>query len=146
MTLKNIDENAIIKIESKHTSNGETDSMELVTTGRFYQKGKKFYIFYNETEEMEMANCSVMMIADGDKVTMKRTGEYELKLNYIAGVTESVVYYMPYGKMDMTQTTKSVSCCLDDSGGSVDIDYELYISGERQRTQISIKIKRKQTT
>lgn len=141
--MKNIEENAIINIISKHTSGGETDSMELVTTGCFYQKGRKFYIFYNESEEMEMANCSVMMIADGDKVTMRRSGEYELKLTYVAGESESVVYYMPYGEMNMTQTTKSVSCNLSDGGGTIDIDYSLFISGEEQRTSINIKVKRK---
>ncbi len=141
--MKNTVENAIIKISSKHSADDINDAIEFVTTGRFYQKGSKFYIFYDENEEMEMANCSVMIIANGDYVTMKRTGEYEVRLDYRAGLTENVVYYMPYGKMDMTQTTKSVSCDLSDSGGNIDIDYILYIVGEPQRTRINIKVSRK---
>ncbi len=140
--MKNTDENAIITIVSKHISGNETDSIEIVTTGKFYQKGNKFYIFYNETEAMNMPNCSVMMIAEGDKLIMKRSGEYEVKMTYATGEAESVVYYMPYGKVDMTLDTKSVVCDLVDSGGTVDLDYMLYISGEPQRTVININIKR----
>ncbi|MEE0945128.1 MAG: DUF1934 domain-containing protein [Clostridia bacterium] len=143
MTLKNIDENAIITIISTQASIEGEETVEFVTDGTFYQRGSKFYIFYNESEEMDMANCSVMIIADGERVTMRRKGDFELKLNYAAGETENVVYYMPFGEMNMTQTTHLVSSSFDDAGGVIKIDYTLIIGGGEQRNRVTIKVKRK---
>ena len=141
--MKNIDENAIITIISTQSSIEGEETVEFATDGTFYQRGSKFYIFYNESEEMDMANCSVMIIADGKRVTMRRNGDFELKLNYVAGETENVVYYMPFGEMNMTQTTHSVSSSFDDMGGVIKIDYTLIIGGGEQRNRITIKVKRK---
>lgn len=143
MTLKNIDENAIITILSTQISPEGEETVEFATDGTFYQRGGKFYIFYNESEEMDMANCSVMIIADGDRVTMRRKGDFELKLNYVAGRSENVVYYMPFGEMNMTQTTHSVSSSFNDGGGVIKIDYTLTIGGGEQQNKIKIKVKRK---
>ena len=141
--MKNIEENAIITITSTQASNDGKETVEFTTDGTYYQKGDKFYIFYNESEEMEMANCSVMIIVEKEKVTMRRKGDFELKLNYVAGESENVVYYMPFGEMNMTQTTHSVSTILEDDGGVINIDYTLIIGGGEQRNVIEIKVKRK---
>ena len=141
--MKNIEENAIITITSTQASNEGKENVEFTTDGTYYQRGDKFYIFYNESEEMDMANCSVMIIAEKEKVTMRRKGDFELKLNYVAGESENVVYYMPFGEMNMTQTTHSVSTVLEDNGGVINIDYTLIIGGGEQRNVIEIKVDRK---
>lgn len=143
MTLKSIEENAIIKVTSAQISDESSDTVELITTGSFCQRGKKFYIFYKENEEMEMANCSVMLIAGENRVTMRRTGDFELKFTYVEGESESVIYYMPFGEMNITQETHSVSCDLSDSGGIIKIIYTLYIGGGQQRNELEIKVERK---
>lgn len=143
LTLKNINENAIIKVVAKHFQNGESDNVELITDGSFYMKGNKFYILYKENEEMGMADCSVTIVVDGDTVTMRRRGGYELKLNYREGESESVVYYMPFGEINMTQSTKKVSHSLDENGGCIKITYDLSIGGDVQTNKLDIEIKRK---
>lgn len=143
LTLKNTKENAIINVCAKHFQNGDSDNVELITSGSFYQKGNKFYIIYNENEEMGMADCSVTIVVDGETVIMRRHGGYELKLTYREGESESVVYYMPFGEINMTQTTKKVEHNLDDSGGSMRIVYELSIGGDVQLNKLSITVKRK---
>ncbi len=141
--MKTIEENAVISIVSTQTSPEGTDKVEFVTDGTFYQRGGKFYIFYNENEEMEMTNCTVMLIAEKAKVTMRRKGDFELKLTYIEGESENVVYYMPFGEMNMTQTTHSVESDLTDSGGLIKIKYTLSIGAGEQINSIEIKVKRK---
>ncbi len=143
LTLKNTNENAIIKVVAKHIQNGESDNVELITDGSFYMKGNKFYVLYRENEEMGMADCSVTIVVDGDTVTMRRRGGYELKLTYCEGESESVVYYMPFGEINMTQATKKVSRSLDENGGSIKIIYDLSIAGEVQTNKLDIEIKRK---
>ena len=143
LTLKNINENAIIKVVAKHFQNGESDNVELITDGSFYMKGNKFYILYKENEEMGMADCSVTIVVDGDTVPMRRRGGDERKLNYREGENESVVYYMPFGEINMTQSTKKVSHSLDENGGCIKITYDLSIGGDVQTNKLDIEIKRK---
>ena len=142
MTLKNTNENAIIKVSSKQTSNGDSEEMEFVTRGCFCQRGRKFYIFYAESEEMGMANCTVMLIAEEKTVTMRRRGEFELKMTYIEGESESVIYYLPFGEINMTQTTHSVFCSLDDNGGEIKVNYTLLMDGAMQENELTIKVER----
>ncbi len=142
MTLKSIKENAIITIKSKQTAHGVTETMEFTTAGSFYMRGAKYYIFYNENEEMGMSDCSVMLIADGDTVTMKRSGAFELKLIYNAGQSQSVVYYMPFGEVNMTQTTYSVECDVSDSGGEIRVCYMLCMGIEEQINELTIRVGR----
>lgn len=141
--MKNIDESAIITIISTQYSAGEEETIEFETDGTFYRRENKYYIFYNESEEMEMANCSVMIIADSKKITMRRKGDFELKLTYVEGESENVVYYMPFGEMNMSQTTNSVEVNLGDDGGVIKVDYLLNIGGGEQRNKIEIKVKKK---
>lgn len=143
LILKNTEENAIITVSSRQTSDGDTDSFEFITKGSFYQKGSKFYIFYEENEEMQMSDCSVMLIAEKDKVTMRRSGEFELKLTYVEGESEDIIYYMPFGEMNLTQKTESVMCDLSDSGGTLELKYRLIIGDREQENYVRIRVKRK---
>ncbi len=143
MILKDTVENAIITVTSKQFADGEADSFEFITNGTYYQRGSKFYIFYNESAEMEMSNCNIMIIAEDGKVTMRRKGEFELKFTYIEGETEDVIYYMPFGEMNMTQITESIKCDLTDRGGVLILNYRLIIGDREQENCVNIKVKRK---
>lgn len=143
LILKNTDENAIITVSSRQVSDGESDSFEFITSGSYYQRGSKYYIFYNENEEMQMSNCSVMLIAESNKVTMRRNGDFELKMTYIEGESEDVIYYMPFGEMNLTQKTNKIHCDLADNGGTLTLDYTLIIGDNVQKNSVNIKVKRK---
>ena len=142
MTLKNTKENAIISVVSVQKAGDMRDEGEFITRGTFYARGNKYYIFYNESEEMGMANCSVMLIADKNTVTMRRNGEYELKLFYKEGESQNVIYYMPFGEINMSQTTHKVRCDLSDSGGVIKLFYTLCIGVDEQENELTIKVER----
>lgn len=143
LILKNTDENAIITVASKQTADGETDSFEFITSGSYYQRGSKYYIFYKENEEMQMSNCNVMLIAEDGKVTMRRSGDFELKLTYVEGRSEDIIYYMPFGEMNLTQKTNKIHCDLADDGGTLTLDYTLIIGDREQENTVNIRVKRK---
>ena len=143
MILKNTDENAIITVSSRQVADDESDSFEFITSGSYYQRGGKYYIFYKENEEMQMSNCNVMLIAEKGKVTMRRSGDFELKMTYIEGESEDIIYYMPFGEMNLTQKTNSIKCELADDGGTLLLDYTLIIGDRVQENSVNIKVKRK---
>lgn len=144
MTLKSTNENAIIKVESRQISDGDENKINIDTVGNFYQRGKKYYIFYKESAEMQMSDSVVMLIIEGNKVSMKRSGEFETKFNFIEGETESVVYYTPYGELGFTLSTISVFADLDDKGGRVEFEYTLRTADSVQRNIVAVLVERKE--
>lgn len=143
MTLKNIDENAIIKVKSTQKSDEDENFIDIDTVGNFYQRGGKFYIFYKESSEMQMSDSTVMLIVDKNKVTMRRNGEYETKFNFIEGESESVIYYTPFGEFNFTLCTISVNAELCDNGGRVEFEYTLETGDAIQRNKVSVSVERK---
>lgn len=142
MTLKNIKDNAIITVSARQTSQASSEEMEFITSGCYYMRGSKHYVFYTENEDMGMSGSTVMLIAEKDHVTMRRKGEFEVVLDYCRGKSQSVVYYMPFGAVNMTQTTHSVKCDLSDSGGEIKLEYTLVMGVDEQLNELTIKIKR----
>lgn len=142
MTLKSFKENATIRVTAYHCTNGDEEKIEFVTLGAYFTRGGKSYIFYEETEQIGMENSTVMLICEKDKVTFKRSGTGRLKLTYVEGESENVLYYFPFGAMNITQTTKSVRCRLDDAGGSVELWYTLCMGRDKQENRLYIKVER----
>lgn len=139
--MKATEENAIITVQSEQIVDGETDFIEFITEGSFYKRGDKFYIFYKETEEMQMSDCNVMLIAERERVTMRRSGDFELKLTYAEGESEDVIYYMPFGEMNLTQRTEKIDCKLTEDGGTLSLKYSLSIGDRGQKNNVKIKVK-----
>ena len=108
MTLKSFKENAIIRVTALHRSGGEEEKIEFVTVGAFFARGGKFYIFYEETEQIGMEDSTVMLICEKDKVTFKRSGSGRLKFTYVEGESENVLYYFPFGEYDADHKQGSV--------------------------------------
>ena len=142
MTLKSFKENAIIRVTALHRSGGEEEKIEFVTVGAFFARGGKFYIFDEETEQIGMADSTVMLICEQDQVTFKRSGSGRLKFTYVEGESENVLYYFPFGAVNMTQTTSKVRCGLDDAGGSVELEYTLCMGKDKQENLLDIKVER----
>ncbi len=143
MTLKNIDENAIIKVKSTQISEDDENFIDIDTVGNFYQRGGKFYIFYKESAQMQMSDSTVMLIVSKNKVTMRRNGEYETKFNFIEGESESVVYYTPFGEFNFTLSTISVYTDLCDNGGWVEFEYTLETGDSVQKNKVLVSVERK---
>ncbi len=142
MTLKSIEDNAIIKVKSKQITPGDKEVIEFITEGRFYKRGSRFFVFYRENEQMGMANCTVMLIIDDNSIVMRRKGEFELKLTYSEGKSESVIYYLPYGMINMTQTTQMVRSNINNNGGKIELVYTMDIDGRKQRNELEINIEK----
>lgn len=142
MTLKSIKENAVINITAIHRANGEEERTEMMTVGSFAARGKKFYIFYAEEGQSGPEASNVMLICDGNKVSFKRSGESELKFNFTEGERENVLYYFPFGAINITQKTNRVRCSLEDSGGTVELSYTLLMGGDEQENLLNIKVDR----
>lgn len=137
MTLNNTD-NAVIIVENRQTIGEHTDFLRTEAKGSFYRKDGKFYILYRE--QQEGANTATMIKADGARVTVKRSGAYESRMEYEEGREYPFAYATPYGQMRLTLVTKELEIALGEKGGSIRLQYELRIGDEAYHNQMTVKV------
>lgn len=137
MTLKNI-ENATINITNQQSIGDDTEPITTKVRGRFYQNKDKFYIMYRQEEDKCLT--STMIKIDGDCVTVSRDGAYSSRMRYKEKCEHSFLYTMPYGQMPMKLYTSSLSTKLTEVGGSIEVEYLLYVNDEPYNNSMKISV------
>ena len=132
---------AVISISNRQSSNDLSENTELISEGKFYKSGDKFFIFYSESDTEETSACSVMITVEKDKVTMSRKGEFSSKMVYKEGLTDSVSYHTPFGDMLMMLKTEKVVNELTELGGKLRLCYKLIINGEEMDNDLELSVK-----
>ena len=141
MTLKNTDNSALIKIKNIQSADGDEQATELITEGKFYKKDDKFDIFYQEEESNETSACTVMITIDKDTVSVSRKGDFGSKMNYCQGKSEDILYHTPYGTMNFGLRTIKLENNITESGGSLNITYNLSIDSEVIGNDLTVTVK-----
>ena len=121
--------NATITIKNSSDAFGD-EGMQLVTIGGYYIKDDKYYILYNENEELGMADCSVMLKVSADEVVVSRNGSFNSKMIYQEGKTTEFMYHLPYGDIQVILHTKKIRNNLTKYGGSLQLIYSVDMQGE----------------
>ncbi len=110
---------------------GEVDVQELVTTGVYYEKKGAYFIIYNESEITGMPGTTTSVKAESRRVTLNRMGESQHKQVFEAGLRNRGNYITPYGMMYIAVIPSKVDVSLTDSGGSINLEYELEIENQK---------------
>lgn len=121
---------AIISIKGKENSfDGEEDSaVELVTEGKYYKKGDKYYISYKETEVTGFdQNTTTTLKVDGDTVALTRFGEVNTHMVFKSGEKHMGYYETPFGSFTIGIISNDVKIDIGDNGGDIRIKYLLEI-------------------
>ena len=143
MTLKNIKENATIKLVSTQTVAGKTEKSEFLYSCNYYIKNGKKYIVYTEKKDSGMGDSGVILKVEPDAVTMRRSGEFACVMEYKQGEKTEFLYRVPYGTMEMEINTLEISDNLSGNGGKLAFSYILSAGGEETKTEISILVEMK---
>lgn len=140
MTLKNTENDVIIKIKNIQTAEDMNEQTELITEGRFYESNGKLYIFYSEDEIAETSACTVMIVVNGKNVTISRKGDFSSKMNYTEGECEQILYHTPYGDIPLVLRTIKIKNMLTESGGELNLQYKLSVNGENINNNLTITV------
>lgn len=128
----------MIIVENRQTIGDHTDFLRTEAQGSFYRKDGKFYILYRE--EQDGVSTATMIKADGARVTVRRSGAYESRMEYETGREYPFAYATPYGQMRLTLVTKDLEITLGENGGSIRLQYELWIGDEAYDNQMTVKV------
>ena len=127
-----MNKSVIISVTGTQTNEfGEVDIQELVTTGVYYEKKGAYFIIYNESEITGMPGTTTSVKAEPQRVTLNRMGESQHKQVFETGMRNRGNYITPYGMMYMDVIPSKVDVILTDSGGSINLEYELEVEDQK---------------
>ncbi len=118
----------IITIKGIQSFEEDNDGVELVTSGRFYEKGGNYYVSYKESELTGLGDTTTTMKIEENKITVMRFGELETHMIFEQGQKHISYYDMGFGSLTVGVSTKSIDKKLSPSGGKVKIDYSMEIN------------------
>lgn len=104
------------------------DGVELVTSGRYYEKGGNYYVSYKETELTGLGDTTTTVKIEKNKVTVMRFGDLESHMIFEEGQKHISYYDMGFGALTVGVSTKSIDKDFSDAGGRMKIDYAMEIN------------------
>ncbi|MBF4695496.1 YwiB family protein [Fusibacter ferrireducens] len=132
-----------IKVSSKITnSRGETEEITLYANSKLQTKDGNRYLIYEESEITGMEGTRTALKYDGTHLTIKRFGTVNSNLRISPEATHENHYRTPYGIF--TMITKGNLISWQDTPLEVDIDYDLEIVGNDDKTRVIIEIRENQ--
>lgn len=101
----------------------DEESMNLVTQARFYKKGDKIYISYEESEITGFTGNRTTIKFDGSTVAIIRSGTYPSELVFAKEQRHIGLYNTEFGALTISTYTKTLENSVNENGGELFIDY-----------------------
>ena len=139
-------ENYLISVLGTQEIGGERDSIELTTTGDYYEKDSARYIVYKEYDEdnPEVITLSTVTI-ENDTVSVIKSAPYESRLILQKGMRHQCHYSTMFGDLLVGVYTDSMRCELSSDGGELFVSYDLdFNAGLVSKNEIKIKVLKKE--
>ena len=102
---------------------GEDNTIELVTEGKYCFKDGRGKLTYMESELTGMAGTKTSFTFSPDEVVLSREGTLTSCMIFRQGTKNTVLYDTPYGSTTMGLDTHSIRSTLGEKGGEMEIDY-----------------------
>lgn len=124
----------------------EEEQLELITEGRYYEKGDSVYLVYDESEFSGMEGCTTSLKITGDKIKMKRYGQLigvDTEIEFEKGKRFKGHYDTPFGSVEMEVLTNDIvnNIQVSEGKGSLNIDYHISLRGLTEgRSKLDIQI------
>ncbi len=109
---------------------GETNDIELMTEGTICREGDKTVLTYTESEIVGTDGSTLTIELAGKAVSILRSGGYGMNFEFIEGRPCLTLYSTPFGVMEMKAVPTTVRYNIGDTGGDIDIRYDLEIRGQ----------------
>lgn len=115
----------MISIRTRQELDGENETIELDTMGKYAVRNKKIYIIYKESEMTGYEDTTTTIKVAEGSVSVSRSGKYPSKMNYTLGETGLCLVNTPYGQVGAAVTTEKIDFDFGSGGGTLTMDYTL---------------------
>lgn len=140
-----MDNNALITLIGKHTVDGEEDSFELTTAGKYKKQNGRYFVSYEGSEITGYDNTTTTLKIKDDYVSMIRFGKKmgSSQMIFEENKQYTGVYRTPHGNMTVDVFTNEMSVDVDDNGGEVNLDYYVQLNScQPVRNNLTVKIRK----
>ncbi|AIE61594.1 DUF1934 domain-containing protein [Bacillus methanolicus] len=121
-----------IKIKTEIHQDGNKETFEFITFGRYYQKGENSFLQYEEALEEGRINTTVKI--SGQEVLILRSGVIKMRMRFQEQKTLAGTYETPYGVLQTSASTKRLNKSLNKNTGSLELVYDLQMQGQDSGT------------
>lgn len=115
----------IISLVGNQDNDGEKDSVEFITEGRFYRKGDDYYVTYRESELTGMDGTTTTLKVQGKKLTIIRFGTNNTQMIFEKGRRHVCCYDTAYGVISIGVQANNISVDINENGGEICADYNI---------------------
>jgi uncharacterized beta-barrel protein YwiB (DUF1934 family) len=123
-----MNKDVIISVTGNRNSQGDENfRMELVTEGKYYRQGDKYYVTYDESEVTGMKGTTTTIEVSGGTITLTRSGSVNSRFVFEKGQKHISYYDTAYGAFTVGIMACDVFIDIDDNGGSILVDYSVEI-------------------
>ncbi|MBE6776572.1 MAG: DUF1934 domain-containing protein [Ruminococcaceae bacterium] len=134
----------IIDIKTEQTVDGNTDTIQFTTDGRFGIKDGSFFISYDESRLLEVDGevKTTVFIKPDNSVVMQRNGAYNSRMVIEKGVRSNCFYSTPMGQLSLGIFGEKVMSSLTENGGNLVMNYTIDTDLKllsRNRVNITVK-------
>lgn len=135
----------LITVVGTQTIDGESDSIEVITTGDFTDVDGRLTVTYPEfsQEDPNIRTDTTITLADGQLI-IERRGEMSSRLILEQGVRHQCLYETPMGSMMIGIFTDSIIARVNEQGGEIRASYQLDFNHNAvsyNQFQVTIKLK-----
>ena len=135
--------NAIIKIKGVQGLDGEEETIELTTDGRYGYKDGEVMITYDESEMIGVKGVkTILHYKKPNTVTLKRSGALQSKLIIIDKSKSSCRYDTGYGELMLDIVGEEMAADFCENGGMLKMSYRIDTMGKvlsKNRIEITIR-------
>ena len=125
--------------------------IQFITTGKLFYRGPEdaqiHYVESQQDDETgEIMNSDISLIFSGDKITVRREGDFSNTMVFSNGKRFEGIYHTPYGEMDMAVYTREAAAKIGSGDGSVHLKYQLSIQGNYTSTnELHLEYRKEET-
>lgn len=140
-------EKYLISIIGEQIIDGESDRVEVLTSGKYILKNGHAFIGYKEYDEENPEVFSDNLIkVEENMVTISRKGPYKSQLMLEKGKRHQCLYQTIAGDLMIGVFTKTLNNNLTPNGGELEVSYTLDFNTDLvSENSFKIKIEEKQT-
>lgn len=137
-----MNKDVLVTLHGTQDIEGDMQSVELITFGKFYKRDKKYYLVYKEKDDNGEDSRTTLKIENDNKVIMTRFGANTSQLIFEKGVQHIGHYNTLLGALVISVSAKNIVSDVSDIGGKLSVYYSIDINhAHSSNNRIDIEIK-----
>ena len=130
----------MITVKGEQSVQGESDSVELATCGRFGLRDGNYFLSYEEGQIEGSGKVKTKInINSPDLVVLSRSGDIESRMEIVKGERKPCLYATTVGNIYIDIYGEKISVDLNEKGGSIKLQYSIF-SGLNVISQNKVEI------